>query len=71
MHMTAEALEGIDSEIQKFKMQVSRRNGERRGCEARVMRQEMTEPRARAEGQGRGQLFGGVVKTGHAGLQGE
>lgn len=57
MHMTAEALEGIDSEIQKFKMQVSRRNGEQQGCEARMMRWEMKEPRTRVEGQGRGQLL--------------
>lgn len=37
MHMTADALEGIESEIQKFMMQVSSRNGELQGREARTM----------------------------------
>lgn len=34
MHMTADALEGIESEIQKFMMQVSSRNAELRDQEA-------------------------------------
>lgn len=35
--MTAEALEGIESEIQKFVKQVSSRDAELQGCEARIM----------------------------------
>lgn len=37
MHMTADALEGIESEIQKFMMQVSSRNAELQSREARMM----------------------------------
>lgn len=37
MHMTAEALEGIESEIQKLVIQVSSRVAELHGCEVRMM----------------------------------
>lgn len=37
MHMTAEALEGIESEIQKLVIQVSSRVAELQGCEARML----------------------------------
>lgn len=67
MHMTAEALEGIDSEIQKFKMQVSSRNGKQQGCEARMMRGE--DDRAEDKG-GRTskRTLSGMVNTSHIGL---
>jgi hypothetical protein len=35
--MTAEALEGIESEIQKFMGQVSSRDAELQGCEVRML----------------------------------
>ncbi|XP_022443305.1 zinc transporter ZIP2 isoform X2 [Delphinapterus leucas] len=62
MHMTAEALEGIESEIQKLVIQVSSRVAELQGCEARMMnrtresneeRGKIMKPRTQEEQQGR------------------
>lgn len=57
MHMTAEALEGIESEIQKFLMQVSRENAKPRcsevKTEAREKGGEVMEPRIWVEQEGR------------------
>lgn len=62
MHMTAEALGGIESEIQKLVIQVSSRVAELQGCEARMMnrtresneeRGKVMKPRTREEQQGR------------------